>query len=339
MAREHREDHAQPVAVDAVRHPAGRHHVRRRDQRLDLDQQRARALHRAQNARAGHRLGVAQEAVGGIGHLVEPAGAHLEHADLVRGPEPVLERAQRAETALALALELQHAVDRVLEHARPGQRALLGDVADQDHRAAALAREALQRRRHLLHLADAAGRARQVGGPQGLDRVDHACLRALLLQRREHDLERGLGQHGHRQGVRAEALRAQLDLGRRLLAADVERAAAGAPGSAPAQRSSGCSCRCPESRRSAPPSRARGRRPAPGRARRCPCAAARARRPRPPPAPPACAAPRPWTASAPSARPCDQPAVRLRTDGLFHKGVPLTAAGAAAHPPQAGLTA
>ena len=128
---------------------------------------------------------------------VEAAGAHLEDADLVRGAEAVLERAQRAEAALALALELQHAVDGVLEHARAGERALLGDVADEDHRAAALAREALERRRHLLHLADAARGARQVGGPERLDRIDHARLRALLLERREHHLERGLGQHGH----------------------------------------------------------------------------------------------------------------------------------------------
>ena len=93
---------------------------------------------------------------------VEPARAHLEDADLVRRAEAVLERAQRAEAALALALELEHAVDRVLEHARAGERALLGHVADQDHRAAPLAREALERRRDLLHLADAA-RARRSG--------------------------------------------------------------------------------------------------------------------------------------------------------------------------------
>ena len=63
---------AQPVAVDAVRDATRRHHVGRRHQRLDLDQQGPGALHRAQHARARHRLGVAQEALGRIGDLVRP---------------------------------------------------------------------------------------------------------------------------------------------------------------------------------------------------------------------------------------------------------------------------
>ena len=66
---QHRKDHAQPVAVDAARDAAGRHDLGRGDQRLDLHEQRAGALHRAQHAGAGHRIGVAQEAVGRIGDL------------------------------------------------------------------------------------------------------------------------------------------------------------------------------------------------------------------------------------------------------------------------------
>ena len=57
--------------------------------------------------------------------------------DLVGRAEAVLQRAQRAVGALALALELQHAVDEVLEHARAGERALLRHVADEQHRGAA----------------------------------------------------------------------------------------------------------------------------------------------------------------------------------------------------------
>ena len=72
---------------------------------------------------------LADEARAGVEDLDEAALAHLEDADLVGRAEAVLQRAQRAVGALALALELQHAVDEVLEHARAGQRALLGHVA------------------------------------------------------------------------------------------------------------------------------------------------------------------------------------------------------------------
>src|SRR3712207_9115569 len=42
-------------------------------------------------------------------------------------------RPQRAVGAFALALELQHAVNEVLEHARAGQGALLGHVTHEEH--------------------------------------------------------------------------------------------------------------------------------------------------------------------------------------------------------------
>ena len=54
-----------------------------------------------------------------IGHLDQAALGHLEHADLVGRAEPVLDRAQDAELMAALAFEVDHGVDHVLEHARP----------------------------------------------------------------------------------------------------------------------------------------------------------------------------------------------------------------------------
>jgi hypothetical protein len=53
--------------------------------------------------------------------LDQAALGHLEDANLVGRAEAVLERAQRAIGALALALEGEHAVDQVLQHARPGE--------------------------------------------------------------------------------------------------------------------------------------------------------------------------------------------------------------------------
>ena len=74
---------------------------------------------------------LADEPRAGVEHLDEAAVAHLEDADVVRRAEAVLQRAQRPVRALALALELQHAVDEVLEHPRAGERALLRDVPDE----------------------------------------------------------------------------------------------------------------------------------------------------------------------------------------------------------------
>ena len=83
-----------------------------------------------------------------------PPGAHLEHADVVRRAEAVLQGPQRAVGALALALELEHAVDQVLEHPRAGQRALLGDVADEQHRDRARLGQPRDAVGDLAHLAD-----------------------------------------------------------------------------------------------------------------------------------------------------------------------------------------
>ena len=68
-----------------------------------------------------------------VGNLLEPTLAHLEHAELVRRAEAVLRGAQRAVVLVALAFEIEHGIDHVLEHARPRDRAVLRDVADDEH--------------------------------------------------------------------------------------------------------------------------------------------------------------------------------------------------------------
>ena len=59
---------------------------------------------------------------------------------------------------VAVALELEDAVDEVLEHARACDGAVLRHVADQDRRDAVLLRDAQQARGRLAHLSDRAGR-------------------------------------------------------------------------------------------------------------------------------------------------------------------------------------
>ena len=64
-------------------------------------------------------------------HLAQPGVVHREDPEFVDRAEAILDRANDPEMAVALALEIEHRVDHVLEHPRAGQRAFLGDVSDQ----------------------------------------------------------------------------------------------------------------------------------------------------------------------------------------------------------------
>ena len=86
------------------------------------------------------------------------------------GPKRFFDRAQDAELVRAFALEREHGVDHVLDHARAGDLAVLGDVADQDDGRARALGEADQRLRAGAHLGDGAGRGLDHVGPHGLDR-------------------------------------------------------------------------------------------------------------------------------------------------------------------------
>jgi hypothetical protein len=87
-----------------------------------------------------------------IRHALQALFRHREHAQLVDRAEAVLDRPHQAEAGLGVALEIQHGVDDVLEHARAGQRALFRDVADQDDGDAGLLGHAGQLGRALAHL-------------------------------------------------------------------------------------------------------------------------------------------------------------------------------------------
>ena len=106
----------------------------------------------------------------------------------------------------------------------PAMLPVLGHVADEDQRDPAPLGDLGQRAGRLAHLGDGPGRAAAPLAVEGLDRVDHAGLGLLGLERRHDVLQRGLGQRRDRQRHVAEARGAQPDLGRRLLAGDVERA-------------------------------------------------------------------------------------------------------------------
>ena len=124
VAREHGQQQRQAVAVEAAREPPGHRQLAGRDERLHVDRERARALHGHERAGAGPvEIGAVVQAAR-VGHRDQAAVAHLEQPDLVGRAEAVLLRPQHAQRAQRIALEHQHDVDEVLEHARPGDDAL-----------------------------------------------------------------------------------------------------------------------------------------------------------------------------------------------------------------------
>ena len=95
---------------------------------------------------------------------------------------------------MRVALEVEHRVDDVLQHARAGDRALLRHVADEDDDDAALLGEPRELRRAFADLRDAARRGGQRLGVHRLDRVDDDDFGLLGADRRDDRLELDFGQ-------------------------------------------------------------------------------------------------------------------------------------------------
>ena len=183
MPVQDREQHVQPALVDPHRQPA-RRTGRLVHQRLELDQQRPGALaHHRHHAPRDVAGSPREEDRGRIADLPQPRFGHREQADLVRGPETVLDRPDDPEPPVRLALEIEHGIDHVLQHPRPRERPVLGDVPDQKHGDGVFLRVAREPRRALPHLRDAARGGLQHVGEHGLDRVD------------DHDPGRFAGEH------------------------------------------------------------------------------------------------------------------------------------------------
>ena len=85
-------------------------------------------------------------------------------------PKRFFTRAQDAELVAAVAFEIQHRVDHVLQHARAGDGAVLGDVADQhDGEVAGLGQRGSARSAQARTWRDGAGGAVDGVEPHGLD--------------------------------------------------------------------------------------------------------------------------------------------------------------------------
>ncbi len=151
---------------------------------------------------------------------MQARSVHAKDADLLGVAEAVLVRAQDAVLA-AVAFEVEHGVDHVLEQTRPGDGAVLRDVADQEDGAAGALGELEQAGGAVAHLGDAARERLGLRACERLDRVDDGDARARLVERVEDAVEVGFGEQ---QDVVAglQTGRAQFRLGRRLLARDVD---------------------------------------------------------------------------------------------------------------------
>ena len=122
----------------------------------------------------------------------------------------------------ALALEIEHRVDHVLEHAGARDGAVLGDVADQQHGDAAALGELDQGLRRGAHLGDRARRAVDRVEPHGLDGIDHRHLGRIGPLQGRHDVaHRGRGAELHRCVADAQPFGAQPHLVERFFARDI----------------------------------------------------------------------------------------------------------------------
>src|SRR5687768_7645848 len=90
----------------------------------------------------------------------------------MRRAEAVLDAADDAMRVETVALEIDDRVDDVLNDFWPGERARLGDVADEDHRRPAALSEIHQVHAAVAKLRDRPWRRRQVRLVDHLDRVD-----------------------------------------------------------------------------------------------------------------------------------------------------------------------
>jgi hypothetical protein len=91
---QHGEQHGEAVGLEADRQAARVRRVRRIDQRLDLDEKRARAFQRRQHAGAGDGFRVLRKKeCRRIGYAAQALFRHGEDAELVHRAEAILRRA------------------------------------------------------------------------------------------------------------------------------------------------------------------------------------------------------------------------------------------------------
>ena len=198
------------------------------DQRLNLRQHGAGALHDAGHAGAAGALRPAvQKHLGRVRNLLQAAFHHFKYADLIGRAKPVLGGPQKTVRGIGVALKIQHAVHHVLQNLWPRDIAVLVDVAHHEHRNALGFAQLHHGHGAVLHLRDAAGRGFIFLPVEGLDGVDHENIRLQFLHSLQNVRKPGLGENV--QGFRGDSqpLGPELQLPLAFLAGDIEHAAPG----------------------------------------------------------------------------------------------------------------
>ena len=133
-----------------------------------------------------------QEQPARVGQSDQPVLAKVEAADLIGGAVAVLHRANHAQPGVAVPFEVQHHVDKVLERTRAGDRAVLGDVANEDRRHRAILGDRREHRGDLPDLGNAARDAVDAGGRDRLHRIDDQQARVNRRDMRDDRVQVGL---------------------------------------------------------------------------------------------------------------------------------------------------
>ncbi len=158
-----------------------------------------------------------------IFYFLQARIAHREDADFIGRAEAVFHATQDAVILPAIALEIEHGIDHMLEHARPGDLSILGDMANEDEGKPALFGRADEFMRAGAHLGDGAGGGIERIDEHGLDGIDDDDVRCLAtIDTRQNFAHRGGGGELQRCIAEAQTLTAQLNLRERFLARDVE---------------------------------------------------------------------------------------------------------------------
>ena len=126
----------------------------------------------------------------------------------------------------ALAFEIQHRVDDVLECLRTGDSSFACDVSNDEHGDPRFFRKAHQPCRALTHLSDASGCTIEIRSEYRLDRIDDENRRRLGGGSRNDRLEQCLPEEIDIARLIRKPVSSQLHLERRLLSRDVQRSVA-----------------------------------------------------------------------------------------------------------------
>ena len=153
-----RQQQSGTVKIKTVRRPAGYVEAGFGNKRLNLSKNWPCALHHAGNAGAGCAFRAAfQQHLGGIRYFDQTGVCHFEHADLVGRAEAVLGGPEQTVGGIGITLEIENAVNHMLQHLGAGDVAVLIDMANHKDGDAVLLGHLHHGHSAILHLGDTAG--------------------------------------------------------------------------------------------------------------------------------------------------------------------------------------